>query len=158
MASAVVSTLFGRGPYFCSIYLARDQQRHVANSLRPSISIARHQASLRPMLSRSHLSCSVQVVCGCPRGRFQLASETLSQRTPSAVHRASCVAPRRHAGHILEEDKSPASNPRLHILQTSAILYLCVRYIVEPANSEYTAQTPHMEGLLAVDICLKQGA
>ena len=56
-----------------------------------------------------------------------------------------------------EENKSPASNPRLHVLQTSAILYLCVRYIVEPANYKYTVQTPHVEGLQVVNICLKQG-
>ena len=42
-----------------------------------------------------------------------------------------------HAGHIPEEGKSPTSNPRLHVLQTSAILYFCVRYIVEKANDEY---------------------
>ena len=66
--------------------------------------------------------------------------------------------PRMHAGHMPEEGKAPMSNPRNHVLQTSAILYLCVRYIVESANSDYMVQTTHVEGLQAVDIRLKQGA
>ena len=37
------------------------------------------------------------------------------------------LGPRLHASHMPKEGKSPASNPRLNILQTSAILYHCVR-------------------------------
>ena len=72
-----------------SIYLTPEQQRLVANSLHFSLSIARYQASQRPMPSRSLLSCSTQVVLGRPRGRFQPGPGALPQRAPIAVQGAS---------------------------------------------------------------------
>src|SRR5277367_3576983 len=74
---------------YLSIYLAREQQRLVANSLHPSLFIARYQASQRPIPYRSLRNCSAHVVLGRPLGRFQPSSGALPQRTPSAVHRAS---------------------------------------------------------------------
>ena len=65
------------------------------------------------------------------------------------------LGPRLYAGYMPDEGKAPASNPKLHVLQTSAIHYLCVSYIVEPANSEHMAQPTHMEDMKAVDISRK---
>ena len=78
----------GNGTYL-SIYLTPEQQSLVANSLHFSLSIARYQASQRPMPSRSLLSCSAQIVLGRPRGRFQSGPGALPQRAPIAVQSAS---------------------------------------------------------------------
>ena len=72
-----------------SIYITPEQQRLIANSLLFSISIARYQASQRPMPSRSLLSCSAQVVLGRPRDRFHPGPGALPQRAPIAVQSAS---------------------------------------------------------------------
>ena len=74
---------------FNAIYLTREHQRLVANSLRSFLFIARYQASHLPLPSRSLFSCSAQVVLGGPLGLFQLGFETLPERTSSTVHRAS---------------------------------------------------------------------
>ena len=82
---------FGHSKFHLSIYLTPEQQRLVANSLNFCLSIARYQASKRPMPSRSLLSCSAQVVLGRPRGRFQPGPGALPQRAPIAVQSASWV-------------------------------------------------------------------
>ena len=75
---------------YLSIYLTPEQQRLVANSLHFSLSIARYQASQRPMPSRSLLSCSAQVVLGRPRGRFHPG--------PSAITASPYCSPKRIVG------------------------------------------------------------
>ena len=67
--------MFGVQPlpktFLKSIYLSctPEQQKLVANSLHFSLSIARYQASQRPMPPKSLLSCLAQVILGRPRGR-----------------------------------------------------------------------------------------
>ena len=75
-----------RTPY---IFPSPYQQILVVNALHYSVSIARYQASQRPMPPRSLRSCSAGLVIGRPRGRLQPGSGALPQRTPSAVQRAS---------------------------------------------------------------------
>ena len=113
---------------YLSIYLAPEQQRLVPNSLHFYLSIARYQASQRPMPSRSLLSCSAQVVLGRPRERFQPGPGALPQRASIAVQSASCAGipgcmratwPKRASLLRLTLD-------RLDVLEACAVLHLQV--------------------------------
>ena len=114
----------------------------------------RYQASKTPMSSGSPLSSSAYVVFKCAhrvannlcleRYHSKLLVRTTGHRAgPPGCMRASCR----------KKASLPTSNPRLHVLQASAILYLCFCCIVEPA---YTAKTTYMKSLQEVDIGLKQ--
>ena len=96
------------------------------------------------------------------RGRFQLISGTLPRcpsrhsgvisKNASGLIKCSpdgvlCWNTQLYAGHVPEESKSPTPSPRLHVLQVSTILNLCICYIAELADPEYAAQAAQMEGL-----------
>ena len=88
MARKIIGTHIGTQLFYLSIHLTPEQQRLLANSLHFSLSIARYQASQRPMPSRSLLSCSAQVVLRRPRGRFQPGPGAQRQRAPITVQSA----------------------------------------------------------------------
>ena len=72
----------------------------------------------------------------------------LPQRTSEAVWRASCAwDPRVQAGHVPEESKSPTPSPRPHVLQASAILNLCVCYVIASADPECAAPAVYVDGI-----------
>ena len=139
-----------------SIYLTPEQQRLVANSLHFSLSIARYQASQRPMPSRSLLSCSAQVVLGRSRGRFQPGPGALPQRAPIAVQSASWAG---IPGCMRATCPKRASLLRL----TLGTMFLrCVRplqacFVIKPADSEDALQAAHVERLQTIDIALGAG-
>jgi len=138
------------------IYLSPEQQRLVANFLHFSLSIARYQASQRPMSSRSLLSCSAQEVLGRPPGRFQQGQGALPQQAPIAVQSASwagipgcmrAMCPKR-AGHL---------RLILGSMSSRRVLHLQVCYVIEPAYPKNAPQATRVKSLQTIDIGLEQG-
>ena len=118
---------------YLSIYLTPEQQRLVANSLHFFLSIARYQASQRPVPSRS-------ILLG-PGSPGATAGAFLTRPRCSTTASPYC-GPKRvvggdtglHASNMPKEGKSPPSDSRLDVLQACAVLHLQVCYVIEPAD------------------------
>ena len=120
-------------PKLCTIYLTPEQQSLVADSVHLSLSIARYQASQKPMPSRCLLSCSAQLVLGRPRGRFQPRSGALPQRALNAVQRASWAGTTGGMGATCSK--------RASFLRR---ILGSIHYVIKPADSKNASHGTHV--------------
>ena len=107
-------------------------EAHATNSLHPSLSTVRYQASQRPMPLRSLLNSSAKVVLftwSLPT-RLRCTITSNPWRGPESIVGGNAGKITQHTSHVVDERKFPLLDPGLNVLKACG---LYIPYVIKPS-------------------------